>query len=68
MTWNCPDCDEENSDEEIWCTKCGTERSCGVCGAPAEEATRNLANGGEQDVIQCSECHKTLHRFNTADV
>ena len=66
MTWNCPDCDSKNSDESIWCTECGQEWLCEFDGAPVEEAERDLADGGTQTVIQCSQCHGTKHRFDAA--
>ena len=53
MTGDCPDCDEENSDEEIWCVECGTERTCQYCGEPVREAERNLTNDGMVAVIEC---------------
>ena len=54
MTWYCPDCDCENSDESI----------CVHCGEPVREATRDLANGETMDVIECPH-GDTKHRFRS---
>ncbi|WP_435075938.1 double zinc ribbon domain-containing protein [Halococcus sp. AFM35] len=64
MTWNCPDCGEENSDESIWCEECGTERTCQFCGEPVREGERQLANGEAMAVIECP-YGDTKHRFRS---
>ena len=63
MTWNCPDCGDENDDDHAWCETCGGVRECGFCGEPVEEESRKLASGGEMDVLACAICGDTKHRF-----
>jgi NADPH:quinone reductase-like Zn-dependent oxidoreductase len=64
MAWNCPDCGEENSDENIWCADCGAERICQFCDEPVAEGERQLANGETMDVIECPH-GDTKHRFRS---